>query len=437
MTEIWLGVDDTDSPRGGCTTWMLTELVRVARAQGIDLVAEPRLVRLNPNIPWKTRGNAALAARFGHGRGPRTVAAQIDGSSVPAFARGSDLGVDEGTRLFEAAWDRIRALAEDAPGTDPALVGTRHRLPSELYWDAVREVVPISSVGRTLDRLGAMYRTHRSRRGLVGASAAIAWPGRRSTWELISYRAPERWGTPREVDTASVRRAQRAEPDLFLCYDARTRRLLVAPHTACPILYGLRATSPGAPARARRWVRSEAVDRWMLFRTNQASGDHLMVREAAAIDRYLSAIVDGTVASAPRTGRGGHVRFDVRDRSSGVVPCLVFEPTKTLPRIAQSLEVGDRIRVWGSRGEEPGLRLEGLRLVRPVPRRSFDKPTCPACDRRSRSLGRRKGYECPGCGRRWPPEAARARRRAPEFPAGTYHPTPSARRHLALLAPEG
>ena len=81
-SESGLGIDDTDSPKGGCTTWLLTELLREARREGIDLIGEPRLVRLNPNIPWKTRGNAALAARFGRGAGRRTKVAEIEGRPV-------------------------------------------------------------------------------------------------------------------------------------------------------------------------------------------------------------------------------------------------------------------------------------------------------------------------------------------------------------------
>ena len=68
---MWIGVDDTDGPNGGCTTHVLTELIRVAADRGFDVLGEPRLVRLNPNVPWKTRGNAALSVRVGRGVGPR------------------------------------------------------------------------------------------------------------------------------------------------------------------------------------------------------------------------------------------------------------------------------------------------------------------------------------------------------------------------------
>ncbi|MGB6500597.1 MAG: tRNA(Ile)(2)-agmatinylcytidine synthase, partial [Thermoplasmata archaeon] len=392
MGTIWIGIDDTDSPRGGCTTWVLTELVRLARTHGLDLLGEPRLVRLNPNIPWRTRGNAALAARFGHGAGSKSISAELDGARIFSHARGREPTNAERTAFVEAAWDRVRELAESDPGTDPALVAVRGRLPPALYWAAVREVVPVDSVVRALDSCGADYRTRGSARGLVGASAAIAWPGRRRTWELISYRSADRWGTRRTVDSDSVIRVQRADPHLFLCHDPRTRRLLIAPHSPCPILFGLRGRTRAAPLHARARVRSEPVERWMLFRTNQGTGDHLVARSGTEIAPFLSAIVEGTVASIPHAGPGGHVRFDLEDPTGERIPCVAFEPTKTLPRVARSLAVGDRVRLWGSRGGGPGLRLEGLRLVRPVPRFAIDKPTCPTCDRPSRSRGRGRGF---------------------------------------------
>src|SRR3989442_3799682 len=83
---LYLGVDDTDSLRGMCTTFLATELVRALGAW--DLIGYPRLVRLNPNIPWKTRGNGAICLRLGRGRGGRFEVGEIDGSPVVAFESG-------------------------------------------------------------------------------------------------------------------------------------------------------------------------------------------------------------------------------------------------------------------------------------------------------------------------------------------------------------
>jgi tRNA(Ile2)-agmatinylcytidine synthase len=416
----------------------MTELLREARGAGVDLIGEPRLVRLNPNVPWKTRGNAALAARFGEGRGARRRLGEIDGAPVWSFASGRSLGPGRARDWQRQAWRRVRDVARRGDrGTDPALVATERRLPSVLYWNAVRDVVSVDSVRTTLRRAGAFVRTSGSERGIVGASAAIAWPGRVTTWEVIAYRAPERWGTARRVDPASVRDAQSRHSELFLCEDRRTRRILVAPHTPCPILFGLRGTCPEAPLRARPEIRSEPVDRWALFRTNQGTGDHLGQWSIAELSRYRSARIAGWVAGLPTALPGGHVQFPVEDPSGAVIACVAFEPTKTLAPVARALRPGDRVRVWGSHGTEPGLRLEGITLLGLAPRPGPARPPrCGACARRARSLGQQRGYRCPGCRRRWPPEAATRLASLPGCSPGTYHPTPSARRHLAPLGPE-
>ena len=62
--NITIGMDDIDSPNGGCTTHFASLLV-----EELDKIVEkwldyPNLIRLNPNIPYRTRGNGAVALRF-------------------------------------------------------------------------------------------------------------------------------------------------------------------------------------------------------------------------------------------------------------------------------------------------------------------------------------------------------------------------------------
>lgn len=435
---MWIGIDDTDSPAGGCTTWVLTELLREAREAEVDLIGEPRLVRLNPNIPWKTRGNAALAARFGLGTGARRTLGQVGNRPIAGYLRGRGLPAGRARDWIDRAWSTVRRSARiGEPGTDPALVAVTRPLPARLYWDAVRSVVEVVNVRRDLERRGATVRFEGSDRGVIGASAAIAWPGGRATYELLAYRDASRFGRPRRVSRPSVRRAVERFPALFLCEDRRTRRLLVAPHTPCPILFGLRATDRGAPLGARSLIRSEVVDRWVLFRTNQGSGDHLLSGAIGEFPPFTSGRMAGSVLAPPEVLPGGHVAFSIGDQDGRSVDCLAFEPTKTLPAVARTLQSGDSVRVWGSRGEDPVVRVEGIEIVRLTPRRGPPRaPRCPTCRRAADSLGRQRGYRCARCRRRWPPESSRSEVLPPAYGVGTYHPTPSARRHLAPIAPE-
>jgi tRNA(Ile2)-agmatinylcytidine synthase len=58
---VIIGLDDTDSVDGMCTTYIGTLIVGAIRDLDRNLIREPpKLLRLNPNNPYKTRGNGAV-----------------------------------------------------------------------------------------------------------------------------------------------------------------------------------------------------------------------------------------------------------------------------------------------------------------------------------------------------------------------------------------
>ncbi|MEM0262025.1 MAG: tRNA(Ile2) 2-agmatinylcytidine synthetase, partial [Nitrososphaerota archaeon] len=60
MSVVWIGVDDTDSKKRGCTTYVGAQIIKRLESRGYSLSGYPKLVRLNPNCSYKTRGNAAI-----------------------------------------------------------------------------------------------------------------------------------------------------------------------------------------------------------------------------------------------------------------------------------------------------------------------------------------------------------------------------------------
>lgn len=52
--RFWIGIDDTDSSEGMCTTYIAILLREALREVG-EPIGFPRLIRLNPTIPYKTR----------------------------------------------------------------------------------------------------------------------------------------------------------------------------------------------------------------------------------------------------------------------------------------------------------------------------------------------------------------------------------------------
>ena len=221
----YVGFDDTDSRQGLCTTWLATEFIR--EFEDFDLLGYPRLVRLNPNVPWKTRGNGALCLRFGEGRGTPFVVGEIAGRSIRAFPRGLPAAADD---AFEA---RVRRVLEggcafEDPMTHPGYAILHRRPRASLYWATVRRIV---SVDEALAAASGCGRTggYKEGRGRIGALAAISWRPRDRTYEVLAYREPRRWGTPREIDEVSVVEMDRHFPSTFHNYDYANRRVVLAP----------------------------------------------------------------------------------------------------------------------------------------------------------------------------------------------------------------
>ncbi|MGB9896117.1 MAG: tRNA(Ile)(2)-agmatinylcytidine synthase, partial [Thermoproteota archaeon] len=56
-----IGIDDTDSYAGGCTTYVAYKIVKnIKNSYNLLPKDYPHLVRLNPNVPYKTKGNGAV-----------------------------------------------------------------------------------------------------------------------------------------------------------------------------------------------------------------------------------------------------------------------------------------------------------------------------------------------------------------------------------------
>ena len=93
---LHIGIDDTDSIDGGCSTWVATEVIK--ELSEFDLIGHPRLVRLNPNVPWKTRGNGAVSFTFGKGIGSKQKIGEFNGVDInelrvlPKIVAATDVG---------------------------------------------------------------------------------------------------------------------------------------------------------------------------------------------------------------------------------------------------------------------------------------------------------------------------------------------------------
>lgn len=402
-----IGLDDTDSrERGMCTTYLGARIA--ARCAEEATLHRLLLVRLNPAVEHKTRGNAAVAVH----------------TSL------------EPDRAFEVARAELDGAAEtDDPRTNPGLVvapGDTGAVPPEIAAfarDAIREFHGIEDAVSLAERAG--YRTARWKngRGTIGALAAVgAWAALDDwTYEHISYREPERWGTPREVDADSLFAAADADyPDVWDTVDRGTGDLVCVPRTPCPILYGIRGDDPEAVRRVSREIEGEPVAEDALFVTNQGTDAHLRDGTADEVEDGRAYRVPGTVASAPETRAGGHV-FVTLTEGGATLDCVAFEPTKRFRDRVRALRPGDRLTVCGevSRGV---LKLEKFR-VHELNRTELVNPTCSDCGRSMGSAGANQGYRCRQCGTHADAKVERAVER--DLEPGWYEVPPTARRHVA------
>jgi tRNA(Ile2)-agmatinylcytidine synthase len=420
---LWIGIDDTDSLRGMCTTFLATEVVRDLTNE-FDLIGYPRLVRLNPNVPWKTRGNGAICIPIGKGSGRSFRVGQIDSCSISAYQRSAE--DPEPQRVLE----RIEPIVEKwsdlkAQGTEPGLVVLNRKPRQRLYWKAVRGVVE-RRVAELEIRKRGVARCWKGGRGLIGAAAACAWRPHNRSWEVLAYREASLWGTRRTLSPDSVQEIDAICNHTFNNYDYDNRRVVIAPRSPCPVLFGVRGFRPGELVRAVRIVRGERPSRWMIFLTNQGTDDHVL-RGPTAVPGTAGTF-RGKVSRAPRTLPGGHVVFKLGTRE-----VTAYEPSKQFRDAVRRLVPGDLLEVVGSVRNVPRtINLEKFRVLTLAA--SWAKPSnpeCPLCGRHMKSSGRVGPFRCRKCGVRAPKDDLAPAPLSRLIRLGWHAPPAGSRRHLS------
>jgi tRNA(Ile2)-agmatinylcytidine synthase len=386
MAHLHVGLDDTDSPNKGCTTYIVALLVERLAQLGAEFVDYPNLVRLNPNVPWKTRGNGALCLRV---RCKDSMVEDIKETILTHVEEYSDFGYG---------------------GTDPGVVFFfNETIPSEIRAfakDAIQSVVKLKDALKLIKDFGAEAIGYKSGRGIIGALAAVGETLEGDhTYELIAYRLPTSCGTKRQVDTVSVKAMNEATAPLtFNNVDPETGRVLITPRGPDPILFGIRGENPEIVRKAFDIVRTdEPVERWVVFRTNHGTDAHL--RRLSSIDEvqpFQPVTVRGTVTNAPRIIPLRHVIFSIED-DTAKIDCAAYEPTGALRKAAKQLIVGDEVEVSGGVRPASGTRpltinLEKMCVIKLASKISLHNPKCLKCGKTMSSMGKAQGFRCEKCG---------------------------------------
>ncbi len=424
---MFLAFDDTDSTKGMCTTFLATEMIRAV--DGLDLIGLPRLVRLNPAVPWKTRGNGALCVRFGKGKGKRRLVGRIGRKPVYSFDKGDE--PEDSGDLFSTGAELLRRWSRVEEEASPGLVMSRIRPSPAIYWQAVRRVIERSVVEKELKRIGAESMGLCGGRGVIGATAAMSWVPHDRTYEVLTYRKKGRWGSERWVRKEDARLLDERFPSTFNNYDHESDAMAITPHSPCPILFGIRGESLEDLPLAMASIRSEAKDRWLLYLTNQGTDDHVIPARNPPVPGSTYRM-RGQVVATPKTLAGGHVFFQLSSKGMDV-DCAAYEPSKGFRGKVRALRQGDIVQVIGELREQPRtLNLEKFELLELAEvRQKIANPRCPGCDKSMQSLGSGAGFRCRKCGRKEDRSKAEYITVERGIEPGWYEPPVCTRRHLS------
>ena len=178
MDYFYIGIDDTDSPDGMCTTFLASTILKEFRDKGIEIVGHPRLIRLNPFARFKTRGNGGVSFK---------------------------LGMDQNIALAkEIVLKYVSELSMfDCDNTNPGVVFYQGEI--------TEEMIDYAEIHK-----------FKKGRGIIGSIAAISCPLEDYTYELLAYRHPSRYGTKRNIDYDSVVKMDRETyPETFENIDGK------------------------------------------------------------------------------------------------------------------------------------------------------------------------------------------------------------------------
>jgi len=382
VKTIHIGFDDTDSIYGKCTTHLAFKITtHLFYDRNVQFIDYPLLVRLNPNIPWKTRGNASVCLRL---RSNQTT-------EIVEYIRD--------TILTESALDK---------NTNPGLaVFEGNVIPYQIKQFSTKAMYDVVSIGEAEElaiRNDVDCVKFGNGRGIIGALASIGCTLEGDhTYEVIAYRKSGSKGA-RNLDRKKIIMYNYHHfPFTFNNYDPSNKRVLVAPHGPDPIYCGIRGESAfHVVTYLMKILSHEDIEGFMVFRTNQATNMHLMKKASfSSMKPYTAGYTRCFVSKSPKIIKGGHVFFEISDNNGFSLVAAVYEPTG-MGSIAARLEVGDIIDIGfgvkkDAKCQYDVLNIEYISIEKLTSKFTLENPKCLNCNKRMKSEGKNKGFQCENC----------------------------------------
>ena len=406
-----IGFDDTDSPTGMCTTFLAYKIVDLLQKQKTEFLDFPKLIRFNPNIPWKTRGNGAVSLK---------------------------IKTNQPSKIKKQIKNLVSKYSDTKNGANPGLVFFENDLiPPEFTKFsnlALWQLINRNNAKKFVKKNNLDFYYEGNGQGLIGAISAIGYDFSDHTLELLSYRKKGKFGKERIISAESVKKMQENTfPYTFNSFDTKKSRVLITPHGPDPVFYGVRGENVDSLVTATKILQSnEKLDGYMIFKSNQGTGDHL--KNEIDVNNFLpytSGTLHGIVSTKPIVTKGGHVFFSMIVNNVKI-HCAVYKPTR-ITNIAKELIIGDMIKVGGgirkaSKTHPRILNIEFIQVLKLEKKSKLTNPFCKKCKKSMKSKGKNQGFQCVKCKKSSPHKIRQFFTRS--IKEQIYVPDTSAHRHL-------
>jgi len=377
---LHIGIDDTDSPKGMCTTFLAYKIINRLKKENVDFLDFPNLVRFNPNIPWKTRGNGAVGIKIST-TNPKKIK-----NLVKKF---------------------VKQYSDVKNGANPGLVFCQdEKIPNEftkLSSDAMWKLIHRNEAKKILSKHNFDFFYLGNGQGLVGATGVLGYNFQDETYELLSYRKSSQFGKKRILDKSKVKKMQeKTYPNTFNSFDSKKNKVLLMPHGPDPVFYGVRGEDSMTLISASKMIQPrEKLAGYLIFKSNQGTGDHLKNKiDVNNFTPYTSGTLQGFVITKPIVSKGGHVFFSIIV-DNVKINCAVYKPTR-ITDVAKELIVGDILKVGGgirkaTKTHPRILNLEFIQIIKLKKKYKSINPFCTNCKKHMKSKGKNQGFQCVRC----------------------------------------
>ena len=397
---IRIGMYNVDSYWGGCTTHFGYLVVKKLYEVGGYLVDYPKLIRLNPDIPWKTRGNGCVCL---DAMMPKNKMLEfIDWLENTLFAYMDEIdGYSIKNQPAVIIIDGELICNNDIKLLNDFYVETLH---SVVYVDRALKI--IESIKEKIIFIHYPY----GPRGLIGALSALGnMLVEDYTYELLIYRelnkrSKDRFRVPEDL----IRNVLIEDEDTFAHIDPENNKILITPAGPDPVVVGIRGDKISSIFSVFNKIKKFLdYSGWMLFVTNQGTNANLLVSRED--NEYYNQVVLELTLFTKLYLKGGHLMVIGEGEGGRTIINFYYESGR-VRRVLDELLDKSKLDIIVGGGIKPNKMDDVIdRVINPqiviIPNTIIDyvelvNPVCPRCKVNLKSGGEGQSYKCKKCGYR-------------------------------------